>query len=295
MVFPAPCRHCTRLLHGEVRFCPYCGGEEAAVHADAGAMTATTEAGRWKPERAEAMPQFAVDSSFVPRRELQQRVGFPSVPGASKPPREGADNETALLGPAAFEWPEGLPAVITVEPRMSKPRLGALLTKPVAIGTALTLSVIALVLSLGPLQAGRQADPDKLQEPTAKLEQAQGALGRGDLDNAQRELGALAAAYPGHAGVQSLQDELDQREREQAVRREQLRDAAQKAAQALGLGALPLSPSPASAPVTPVEAPAATPAPQAVAVQEPRTMPCSEAMAALALCAQEDPRQASAR
>ena len=223
---------------------------------------------------------------------MQPRVGFPAVIGAAQAPADGEDTEALLLGPAAFEWPEGLPAVITVEPRPPKPRLAPRLAKPVAIGTTLVLSVLAL--TLGPRFFGQRSEPASLQAAMPKPAPAQGAPARGEFGAAPREPGALAAASPGPAGVQALHDELDRRERAQAARREQLLDAGQKAAQALGLSELsPPAPAAPRAADAPAAAPPAAAAP-ALAVQASAAA-CSQALAALSLCPQAEASPAPAR
>lgn len=278
IVFPVACRHCAKQLHGEVRFCPYCGGEEAAFRAETVVAAAAAEPQHSRPGRAaEPMPQFDTGAAFAPRQALPPQAGFPAVLGPPDARGDGAEPEAVLLGPAAFEWPEGLPAVLTVEPRPPKPRLAALLARPVTIGSALALAVLALVL--GPLLPDRQGEPARPQA-AAKPGPASGAPGV-----ARREAGLLAAAVPAPAAVPSLHDERERREREP------LRDAGQRAAQALGLGD-PSAAAPAAPPAA--EAPPVAPPAAAVAAQAP-TAACTEALAALALCGQDDAAAAPAR
>ena len=202
----------------------------------------------------------------------------PLEPGPEAPvsePSEDVDAELARFVPAPFEWPEE-PAAQNA----AAPRVAAVLKRSV-IGTVAALVLLALALALGYLYVDKQHETDRSREFTAKLAQAQGALSRADLGAAERSLAALVVAHPDHPGVRDLRNELDRRVREQDAKREQLRDATQKAARVLGLA--DPTPSPAPAPPT-AQAPAvAVPAP-GIGTSGPGKSECNDTLAALALC-----------
>ena len=224
---PVPCRRCAALLHGRVKFCPYCGAEA------------------------------------------------PDVSGPSETPQEDVAAELAHIVPASLGWPEEL---------HGPPRPGARLARS-TIGKGAALLVLALALVLGYFYFNRQSETVRSRELAMKLEQAQSALRRGDLSAAERALVVLVATHPDEPGVQALKNQLDQRVREQVAKREQLREATQKAAKALGLG--DPAPPPAQPPAQQqpaAEMPAiAAPAP-ANGVAAPPKSGCDATLAALALC-----------
>jgi hypothetical protein len=258
-----PCRHCDGLLYGRVKFCPYCGAEEEqSVMFGAEGASATLE-----PE----MP-IAAAPAFMPQHEVQEKKGkgISVFLDAFNQGKEKAGSEIACYVPPAFEWQKELPAMVTVA--SPAPHRGAILQR-LGVGAALALFVLALVL--GAFYSMKPNETDRSRDFAAKLAQAQSALSRSDLPAAERALVVLVAAYPDHPGVRELRDEFDQRVREQLAKREQLREAAMKAAHALGLGD-PTPPAPATAPAE---------APVVVAPAAPETE-CSETLAALALCPQ---------
>ncbi|MBT2303397.1 hypothetical protein J7E70_23380 [Variovorax paradoxus] len=193
--------------------------------------------------------------------------------------QEDVDAELARFVPAPFEWQEELPAQHAVAPRP-----GAVLRRS-AIGMVAALVLLVLALALGYRYVDKQHETDQSREFSAKLAQAQGALSRGDLSAAERALVALVAAHPDHPGVRDLREELDRRVREQDAKREQLREATQKATRVLGLAEPAPSPSPSPAPAPPAaEAPPiAAPAPE-IGTAAPGRSECNDTLAALALC-----------
>ncbi|WP_076999740.1 hypothetical protein [Variovorax sp. KK3] len=286
---PMACRHCAKPLHGVVRFCPYCGGEEAAMGAEAAtALVGVTAVESHAADSAVApMPQLSIDAVAQPQPRSRRKASMPSVLAAPKAPRGTPEPETALLGPAAFEWPEGLPAVITVEPHAPKSRLAELLVKPAAIGTALVLSVLALVI--GYVQPGQRDEPERAQEPVARAEQAPQAE---PMPVQGMAAGAVAAAAPAlAAATQVPREERGPRDREPTV------DAAQQAAQALGLSGLsglsdpPATPQTAPALSAAAAASATEPAVAQTAPPAPAPSPCSDTLAALSLCISTDTAQ----
>jgi hypothetical protein len=290
-----PCRHCARLLHGHVKFCPYCGAEEeSATLGDEPSASAAFEAERAAPEPAEPPAPVAMETAIRPRDEVPERIELPDTAGVLSESREDLDFKIASIVPAAFERIEELPpSTITVPARTLAPHRGPI-RKYLMIGATLAFCAFALVL--GYVRFNGSNEPDRSRELTAKLAQVQSALSRGDFSAAESELAALAAAYPDHAGVRALSGELDQRTRERSARREQLREAALKASKALGLGEPDHPPSaPPSAPSLAEAPPAATapvvvpPAPE-TGVKSPKDNECNEALAALALCQRGEAR-----
>jgi hypothetical protein len=192
--------------------------------------------------------------------------------------QEDVDAEPARFVPAPFEWQEVAPAHAVA------PRPGAVLKRS-AIGAVAALVLLVLALALGYLYVDKQHETDRSREFSAKLAQAQGALSRGDLSAAERALVVLVSAHPDHPGVQDLRNELDRRVREQDAKREQLREATQKAARVLGLAEPSPSPSPSPPPAPPAAQapPIAAPAPE-IGTADPGRSGCNDTLAALALC-----------
>ncbi|MDR6857283.1 hypothetical protein [Variovorax guangxiensis] len=275
-----PCRRCAQLLHGRVKFCPYCGSENDAPPWGHEAANAAFGPGRAAPDdRAEPEVPLAPEAPAMPRRDVEEKTELPAVLDARGDAGEDGALDIAHIVPAAFEWPDDLPATVTtVEPRALAPRRGPLL-KYAAIGAVMIATVLALVL--GYVRSNQENEAARSRALTAQLAQAQSALARGDFIATERELAVLAAAYPGHPGVRELSDALDRRMQEQLARQEELRQATLKATRSLALGAP--APSVAKAPPAAQAPVAVAPAPP-VAVQEPEKSECNAALAALALC-----------
>ena len=281
LAFSQPCRRCAQLLHGRVKFCPYCGGESDSPPWGGEAANAAFGHERAAPDRAEpAAPLAKEPPPAMPWRDVEEKTELPAVLDARADAGEDAALDITHIVPAAFEWPDELPATVTtVEPRALAPRRGPVL-KYAVIGAVMVASVLALVL--GYVRSGQENEAARSRALTAQLAQAQSALGRGDLIAAERELAVLAAAYPDHPGVRELSDALDRRVREQLARQEQLREATQKATKSLGFAA-PAASVAKAAPAAEAPVVIAPPAPP-IAVQEPGKSECNEALAALALC-----------
>jgi hypothetical protein len=274
-----PCRRCAQLLHGRVKFCPYCGSENDAPPWGHEAANAAFGPGRAAPERAEPGAPLAPEAPAMPRRDVEEKTERPAVLDARGDAGEDGALDIAHIVPAAFEWPDDLPASITtVQPHPLAPQRGPLL-KYAAIGAVMVATVLALVL--GYVLSSQENEAARSRALTAQLAQAQSALARGDFIATERELAVLAAAYPGHPGVRELSDALDRRMQEQLARQEELRQATLKATRSLALGAP--APSVAKAPPAAQAPVAVAPAPP-VAVQEPEKSECNAALAALALC-----------
>jgi hypothetical protein len=281
-----PCRRCAQLLHGRVKFCPYCGSENdappwghEAANAAFGPGRATAD--RATADRAEPDAPPAQEAPDMPRRDVEESTEPPPVIDARSDAGEAGNLDIAHIVPAAFEWPDELPAATaTAQPQPLAPWRRPIL-KYAAIGAVMVATVLVLVL--GHVRSSQENEAARSRALTAQLAQAQSALARGDFIATERELAVLAAAYPGHPAVRELSDALDRRMREQLARQEELRAATQKASRSLGLGAP--APSVAKAPPPAAQAPVVVAPAPPVAVQEPEKSECNPALAALALCA----------
>ena len=272
LAFWAPCAHCDAMLYGRVKFCPYCGKEESAP-LGAGAAKAIIESERAaSPDRSDTVEAIA-DWVVVP----------PIAPGTVSDAQEQVASGMVRLAPSRFTWHMNLPTpVAALEPTvLPPPRTDE---KRLATGKVAALLSIALALVLGGVYVNHQFETARSEASRAKLAQARNALGRGDLGGAQRELAALVAADPNYPGVREFRDEVDQRMRDQATQGEQLRDAALKAAAALGLS--DAAQSPAKTPPAAEKPAIAAPGPGNGDVKS-REDDCSDALAAMALCTKE--------
>jgi hypothetical protein len=283
-----PCRRCAQLLHGRVKFCPYCGSENDAPPWGHEAANAAFGPGRAAPDRAtpdDAEQAAPPQEAAVPRPEVEEKTELPAVLDGPGEAGEARSLDIAHIVPAAFEWPDDPPAPITTvqpQPHPPTPRRGPILMYA-AIGAGMVATVLALVF--GYVRSSEENEAARSRALTAQLAQAQGALVRGDFIAAERDLAVLAAAYPGHPGVRELSDALDRRMQEQLARQEELREATRKATLSLGLGASGAPPSAAKAPPAAQAPVVVAPATPPVAVQEPEKSECNAALAALALCA----------
>ncbi len=259
------------MLYGRVKFCPYCGKAEYAA-LGAGAAKARIEPERGTPpDQSGTVEAIAVDCFVMPSPVL--------VPVPVPRPVGGAQEEVgsglARFDSAAPGWQQDLPAPISTPTVVARP---AAVRKPLAIGKVAALVLIGLAMMLVALYVNNQIETDR--EFRAKLAQARSALGGGDVSGAQRALAALAAADPDDPDVRAFWGEVDQRMREQAAPRKQLREASMNAAEALRLGDPAQSPAKAPAAEQPFVA-VRTPGIGAV---QPRENACNDALAALALC-----------
>ena len=275
---PITCQHCAAVLRPGERFCPACG-EDRDAPPGTGRVDAMLAVEQAASDELDTLSPLEEDEG-VPSRPKAHGAAAAASSIAADTARVPADD-----GHRAFWQAE--------EPR---PGLWRWIAGLGAIGR-LALSLLAVLLVLGGVLAidrVRTAQPHpatRLQAFASGIAQVQGALARGDLDAARRMLGALEAEHPDAPGLQALREDLDLRTREQAARREQLRAAARKAVQTLGLNEPPAdgTAAPAQAPAT-TEAStrAGTVAGSAVAsdaTAAPQTTACSEALSALSLCA----------
>ncbi|WP_180988664.1 MULTISPECIES: hypothetical protein [unclassified Variovorax] len=177
LAFSQPCKRCTQLLHGRVKFCPYCGGEnEAPRWGDEAANTAFGP-GRAVPESTEPAPSPVDDLPIVPRHEARETTDRPVVLEGGNEAREEVDLDITHIVPAAFEWPEELPVgSTTAQPQALAPRRGPIL-KYAAIGVAMTVSVLALVLVY--VRSSPQREAPSSEAPMAQPLPARGTPGAG--------------------------------------------------------------------------------------------------------------------
>ena len=282
--FLVPCKRCTALLQEQEKVCPFCGRDQTlADGADDGAGFADStglivEPGRGAVARREALSLVAANHEL-------------GIPPATFWQRE----VVGLRRSGATHW-----AGNSVIP-------GRLISS-----VLVALVVVAVALSFDHFYLDKDSDIAKQHEYGANIERAQSALNRGDLPAAERALDVLDADHADSPNVQALREKFDERAQQQATRNEQLRDAAQRAVKALGLGeapapsatpaapaasAMPAAPTTTAkstppVPQTPAPSPskpppvAAVPAPETAAAP-PKDRTCSDALAALSLCAQQ--------
>lgn len=172
LVFSVPCKRCAQVLHGRVKFCPYCGGENDAPRWGDEAANTAFGPGHAAADPAEPAPSPADELPSVPRHEAWETTDRPIALEVRNEAREEVDLDIAHIVPAAFEWPEELPvATPTAQPRPLAPRRGRML-KYVAIGVAMAVS--ALTLILGYVRSSQEGDAPKSEVPTAQVPSAPG-------------------------------------------------------------------------------------------------------------------------
>ncbi|MGK6306181.1 hypothetical protein [Variovorax sp. DT-64] len=170
LAFSQPCKRCAQLLHGRVKFCPYCGGENDAPRWRDEAANTPFRPGRAAPDSAEPVAPPADEPPIVPRDEVREATDRPLVLEVRNEARGEVDLDIAHIVPAAFEWPEELPVGSTTpEPRAPAPRRGAVL-KYTAIGVAMAVSVLVLVL--GYFRSNEEGEAGRPHAPTAQRTQA---------------------------------------------------------------------------------------------------------------------------
>ncbi|MEJ8814254.1 hypothetical protein WKW77_24425 [Variovorax ureilyticus] len=282
--FSVPCKHCAALLHPQERICPFCSYDQGAPAEEVDGLRALSEF-----ESPDTLPPLEDDQMLImPRRTRQRATPGRDVVAAPAAPIALRSGRPAYAAPDSFWQKE--------EPERSRPMrwVGGL-----AISLVAAMVLFALTLALDYFYFDRRTEPGKARAFQSDIAQVRAALGRGDLGAAERALDSLDADYSDNPSLQPLREELDRRLQEQEARREQLRDAAKRASQALGVPE-PREPPAASAtaaaqvpaPATPVATtpPSAAPAPAAArrsAPAQPKGAQCNEALAALSLCSTE--------
>jgi hypothetical protein len=270
--FSVPCKHCAALLHPQERICPFCGYDQGAPTEEVDGLRALSEF-----ESPDTLPPLDDDQTLIMPRRTRQKpaagravVAAPAAPIALRP---------AYTAPDTFWQKE--------EPRRAGPMrwIGGLVISLVA-----AMVLFALTLALDYFYFDKRSEPGKARAFQADIAQVRAALGRGDLGAAERTLDSLDADYADNPTLQPLREELDRRLQEQEARHEQLRDAAKRASEALGLQESAERPAaPVPAPATPVATTPPVPAPAAAANSAPaeaKETPCSGALAALSLCSE---------
>ena len=172
LAFAQPCKRCAQLLHGRVKFCPYCGGENDAPRWGAEAANTPFGPGRAAPDSAEPVTSPADELPIVPPpHEAREATDRPIVVEVRSEAREAVDLDIAHIVPAAFEWPEELPVgITTAQPRAPAPRRGPML-KYIAVGVAMAVSVLVLVL--GYVRSDHEGEARRPGGPTAQRAPAQ--------------------------------------------------------------------------------------------------------------------------
>ncbi|SEB25716.1 hypothetical protein [Variovorax sp. YR216] len=280
--FSVPCKHCAALLHPQERICPFCSYDQGAPTEEVDGLHALSEF-----ESPDTLPPLDDDQTLImPRRTRQKAAAGRAVVAAPAAPIALRAGRPAYTAPDTLWQKE--------EPARSRPMrwIGGL-----AVSLVAAMVLFALTLALDYFYFDKRTEPGKARAFQSDIAQVRAALGRGDLSAAERTLDSLDADYSDNPTLQPLREELDRRLQEQETRREQLRDAAKRASQALGVPE-PREPPTAGA-TTPAQVPApatpvATTPPSAAPAAARRSAPaqakdaqCNEALAALSLCSTE--------
>ena len=103
LAFSQPCKRCAQLLHGRVKFCPYCGGENDAPRWGDEAANTAFGPERVAPDFAEPVASPADELPIVPRGEARETTDRANVLEVRSEAREEVDLDIAHIVPAAFE------------------------------------------------------------------------------------------------------------------------------------------------------------------------------------------------
>ena len=258
---PLSCRHCAAQLQEGDRFCRFCGAGQAL-------LTVAPATPGARPAKGKALAPIQVDFADTVQPE-EETVGSLIVTRAIN---DEMNPEIGLVRPGVVWQQEA------VGGRGPRHWAGSSVVRLV-IAIVATLAVLVIALMFDHFYLDKESDAGRQREFKANIARVQSALSRGDLAAAERVLDALDVDHADEPGVLELRDTFDQRVQAQATRRDQLRNAATKASNAIGLveSAAPTAPAAAEAPKPSVPAPA-------IGVAEPREKECNEALAALALC-----------
>lgn len=277
--FSVPCKHCAALLHPQERICPFCGYDQGAPTEEVDGLRALSEF-----ESPDTLPPLDDDQTLIMPRRTRQKAAGGAVVAAPVAPIALRSPQPVHTAPDTF-WQKENP-----QPAGPMRWIGGLVISLVA-----AVVLFALTLALDYFYFDKRTEPGKVRAFQADIAQVRAALGRGDLGTAERTLDSLDVDYADNPTLQPLREELDRRMQEQESRREQLRDAAKKASEALGLAETPGSAAAQAAPAASVPAPATPVAttppaspPAAAGNSAPaqaKQTPCSDALAALSLCA----------
>ncbi|MDM0030524.1 hypothetical protein QTI33_00020 [Variovorax sp. J22P271] len=274
--FSVPCRRCAAMLQKGNRFCPFCFEDQLAPadtgDADIGPPPATP--GRGLSVAKEVPAPMVIDFRDTVQPEADEVIHIPGPTGTAE--RE-ADAEIGMVRPGAF-WQTDVPGggKSSWLARFATPQR-------MVAGIALALVVAGLaVVGLERVYVSGENEAGRERAFRNDVERVQGALKRGDLTTAEQVLEGLDAEHSDDPAVQALWQAFDQRAQAQAGGGAPLPDVPLKASRAIRLeqAAAPPGPTRPEAPVEPAPAPAAG----AAAPQDPG---CSEALAALALCAKK--------
>jgi hypothetical protein len=274
--FSVPCRRCAAMLQKGNRFCPFCFEDQLApVDIDAaGDPPPPAAPGRGLSVAKEVSAPMVIDFRDTVQPEADEVI---HIPGPTGSPALEADAEIGMVRPGAFWQTEVLGG--------GKPNWLARFATPqrMVAGIALALVVAGLaVVGFERVYVDGENEASRERIFRDDVERVQGALKRGDLATAEQVLEGLDAAHSDDPAVQALWEAFDKRAQAQAAGGEQLPDVSLKASRAIRLehAAAPAAPARPQAPVE------AAPAPSAGA-PGPQDTGCSEALAALALCAKK--------
>lgn len=282
------------------RFCPFCfedqfdtvdAGETVDTEApgargdrsDTGDMAPPIHARRSLVAANEARAPLVIDFADTVQPGSEEVIHIPGPTGSAD-----ADPEIGGVRPGAL-WQADLPDAQGEAPWTA--RFGTSQGKVIGIAAVLVLLALAF-MGVERTYFDDRNEAGRLRAFRADVERVQTALKRGDLSAAEQLLDELDADHADDARVQALRAAVDRRQQTQAARTEALPDTSLKTSRALRLDEAAAPPVPVAGPApVPVSAPPPAEAP-AIAVSAPARAAasvddkdCSEALAALALCA----------
>jgi len=274
--FSVPCRRCAAMLQKGNRFCPFCFEDQLAP-ADAGEpadAAAPVESGRGLSVPKEVPPPMVIDFRDTVQPEADELI---HIPGPTGKPEPDADAEIGMVRPGAFWQTEVLGG--------GKAGWLARFATPqrLVAGIALALVVAGLAaVGLERIYVGGENEAGRERAFRDDVARVQAAIQRGDMATAEQVLEGLDADRSDDPAVQALWQAFDKRAQAPAANGEVLPDVSLKPSKAIRTepSAAPATPSRPEAPVEPAPAPAAD-------MAAPQDKACSEALAALALCARK--------
>ena len=260
------------------RFCPFCFEDQLAP-ADARDVAAPAEPGRGLSVAREMPGPMVIDFRDTVQPEGDEVIHIPGPTGAAG---RDAEAEIGMVRPGAFWQTEVLGGgKANWLARLATPRR-------MVAGIALALVVVGLaVVGFERVYVDGESEASSRRALKDEVERVQGALKRGDLATAEQLLEGLDAAHSDDPAVQALWEAFDKRAQAQAAGGEQLPEVSLKASRAIRLEQAAAPPVAAPPAPTRPEAPVASPPAPAAGAAGPPDPACSEALAALALCAKK--------
>jgi hypothetical protein len=276
--YSVPCMHCAALLQHGVRICPFCGKDQSAV-LDIPDAKPTSEPERAPSRGTARAPMDVVDFADTVQPEQHESLGYPIPTTAAA--NDESDPEIGLVRPGAF-WQEEVLGDGSSRRHWAG---SSILPIRLVISVLAAGALVGIALLIDNLYLDNESEAGRQREFKANVEQVQSALNRGDFGVAARVLEELETDHADDPGVEALRDAFDRRLQEQS-RREQLRDAAQKASKAIGISGPVTPPAQVQSQVPPQRRDSAQEAIKALGLGEPATPQAPAAPAAAQAAAQ---------